>query len=129
MPTSRYRGFATNSAYQSARAAMIRGWIFEILGWKCELCGTTEGPMEVNHLYKRTYRVDRMSVYKRQLAYWRDVQRGLCNCLCISCNSNWKPAPADQAPPPEHVDPRFIAWMERHPPTRHAAKPLADQPF
>jgi hypothetical protein len=110
---SLYRNFPTNSAYQTARAHLIRSWIFEIIGRQCAECGTTEGPMEVNHIYRREYSIKRLSVYKRTLRYWRDVQRGLCNCLCRSCNANWRPKPISMAPPVEHVDPTFTDWLER----------------
>ena len=115
-PRSRYPGYPTNSAYQTARAHLIRGWIFEIIGRTCAECGETEGPMEVNHIYRREYAVAKLSFYKRTLRYWKDVQRGCCNCLCASCNANWKPRPASEAPPPDHVCDDFIRWMERNPP-------------
>jgi hypothetical protein len=127
---SRYKGYLTNSAYQSARAQQLRMWIFDILGRKCAECGDEHGPFEVNHLYKREWSCARLSVYKRTLRYWRDVQRGLCNCLCASCNSNWRGyRPMSEAPPPEYVDPLFTAWMERNPPARKQTPPAIAEPF
>lgn len=126
---SRYKGFPTNSAYQSARAQQIRTWIFDILGRKCAECGDEFGPFEVNHVFRRDYSVAKLSVYKRTLRYWKDVQRGLCNTLCASCNANWRARPAEEAPGPEHVDPAFLAWLERQPVKRELATHDPSNPF
>lgn len=115
MSASRYKNYPTNSAYQTARAHQIRGWIFEIIGRTCAECKTTEGPMEINHIYKRNWPASRLSLYRRTLHYWKDVQRGLCNCLCASCNANWRAyRPMEEAPPKGYVWPPFQDWLERH---------------
>lgn len=118
---SRYKGYPTNSAWQSARAQLLRSQIFDILGRKCALCGDEHGPFEVNHVYKREWSASHLSVYKRTLKYWKDVKRGLCNTLCVSCNSNWRGyKPMSEAPPIDYVDPAYEAWQERQ--AAHAAQ-------
>lgn len=110
---ARYHGHPTNSAYQSERALVLREWMFDIMGRRCEECGCTTGPFEVNHMWRREWCLTKVSAYKRALRYWKEVKRGLCNVLCQACNSNWRAFRTDPPPPEGHITTAYSDWLER----------------
>ena len=83
--------WGSKSAYQSARADTIRRMIFAIIGQECEECGERHG-LEVNHVYKRTWKPKKLSKYRRALRYWRELKAGVpLTPLCRSCNTQYRP--------------------------------------
>lgn len=86
------------SAYQSARADAIRAIIFEVIGQKCATCGATS-PLEVNHVFKRDWNPKRLSKYRRNLRYLRELRAGVpLTCLCAACNKEYRPKPWPEDP-------------------------------
>lgn len=67
----------------------------------CFECQLTEAdlpsPLEINHIYGRRYRVNKLSVYTRVLRYWREYWAGIeagvpeLNLLCQTCNRRYRP--------------------------------------
>lgn len=102
-PRSRYLHYPTNSAWQSARADVVRGWLFEMLGPECAGCGCSLVGIawEVNHLYGRDWKPSRLSRYKRSLRYWREAQEGLVDLRCPPCNNVYRPVPLPSPPATE----------------------------
>lgn len=109
-PKSRYRGFATNSGWQSARAGKLREQLFELLGPRCAECDCDlHGvPWEVNHIYPRAWQPRKLSYYRRTLRYLQEAMSGEVNLLCPECNQTYKTIPR---------------------PTTHHCHALDDQPF
>lgn len=99
----RYTGnYPTRSAYESALADKWRDRIFDVIGRQCEQCGEDIG-LEVNHVYRRSWVVRKLSKYRRAKRYWQELQAGVpLTPLCAACNKVYKPlpapAPAQQAP-------------------------------
>lgn len=64
---------------------------------RCFGCGAADKPLEINHLYGRTYLARGRSAYRRALAYWREYWAGVAADLpeldlrCKACNSAYRP--------------------------------------
>ena len=97
-----------------ALVARIRENLFAIYGPNCAQCGTPldSEPWEVNHIWGRDWRPQKLNFYNRHLRYWKEAQRGLIDLRCRDCNSNYRPITNPQPPPPpDYQCPRFQAWL------------------
>lgn len=83
------------SAYRMALADRVRARLFEQLGPECAECGCDlrECAWEVNHIYRREWRIRTLNRYRRHLRYQREAAQGLINLLCQPCNSVYRPMP------------------------------------
>ena len=102
-----FGGFATLSAYRSARAGVIREHLFEMLGPVCAECGCdlTTTAWEVNHVYRRDWKPRKLSRYRRHLRYLREAKVGDVNLLCSDCNQVYRPKPRPQLAAAQSADP------------------------
>lgn len=92
---SRYRGFRSNSAYQSTRASVIRQQLFELLGPRCAECGCDLHGIawQVNHIWQRAWQPNKLCYYRRNLRYLAEALAGDVNLLCPDCNRRYRPLP------------------------------------
>jgi 5-methylcytosine-specific restriction endonuclease McrA len=90
----RYIGFEAQSAWESARADKLRAKLFELLGGCCAECGDTF-QLEINHIYSRSWRPNKLSKYRRNLRYLREAREGLVNLLCKTHNASYRPLPLE----------------------------------
>lgn len=85
----------TPSAYRMALADRVRARLFEQLGPECAECGCDlrECAWEVNHIYRREWKIRALNRYRRHLRYQREAALGLVNLMCKDCNHDYRPKP------------------------------------
>lgn len=97
MAASRYPGFPTNSAYQTARAHTLREWLYHYLGGECAVCGE-KWNLEIDHPWGREWKPRNLSRYKRHLRYRQEALEGRVRLLCSVCNNKHLPKPRETDP-------------------------------
>lgn len=83
------------SAWRARRANQLRADLIAWLGGVCEHCGATHD-LEINHKEPRDWQPRKLTHYRRVLRYWREAREGRVNVLCASCNSVYRPVPAEE---------------------------------
>lgn len=78
---------AAGSAHRYALARRRKLALVNMLGGKCEACGTREN-LTIEHKEGRDYDIRKLSSWQRLKRYWREYNSGVKLSLrCLSCNS------------------------------------------
>lgn len=104
----------TNPRTRPALCASIRSNLLDIYGGVCAQCGTPEGEtyLEVNHIYGRDWKPNKVSSYGRWLRYFKEARQGRINLLCPECNKTYQ---VRRHEAPEGRCPLFEAWLAGNP--------------
>lgn len=82
----------TERLYWRRRLTLIDLLAEKCGGKVCARCGA-DGPLEIHHIYGRSWHPRKTSSTMRLRIYLQEAERGLLSLLCPDCNAVTKPVP------------------------------------